>query len=78
MPQSVCCSDAVYIRGGTHIGGRAADRFGGAVFAVPAGREEPRLDGGDQPGRRAWQAEGGRLSAKGSMGLQPNDLPHGL
>ncbi|MGQ4517345.1 DUF6207 family protein [Streptomyces sp. DW26H14] len=51
-----------------------------AEAAMPEGLdvEPPRQDGGGLPGRRMRVvAKGGRLTAKGSVGLQPNDLPHG-
>ncbi|MFF0746871.1 protein translocase subunit SecD [Streptomyces sp. NPDC004111] len=50
----------------------------GTPGARPPGTKKPRLDGGRPAGAaEVWHAEGGRLAAKGSMGLQPNDLPHG-
>lgn len=58
-----------------------AGRCGQGTDACPGARRRekgPDWTGETSRGRKGWRAEGGRLAAKGTMGLQPNDLPHGL
>ncbi|MEV1069247.1 hypothetical protein [Streptomyces sp. NPDC050263] len=49
-----------------------------APWRPGANSARPRLDGETSRGREVVAAEGGRLSAEGSPGLQPDDRPHGL
>lgn len=70
--------------GGRRVVGLCGVRGARCRAGKEKGPDRPGAGSGPRPGRRGvpggavkvWGGKGGRLTAEGSAGLQPNDLPH--